>query len=69
MRGQRTCYLIETYYTPAKWWTGHSNGLSSDALRAVRFTRREDAEVVRDWLLDGHRIFNVPLQVTEHLFT
>ena len=43
-------WLIERTSTPPKWWTGCDSGFgeawTTDSLSAVRFARKEDAEMV-----------------------
>lgn len=62
-----TGWLIE-WFGHQKWWNGEGYGMqdfTSDSFRAVRFARKQDAEVVMDCTPWEFRT-SLNLVVTEH---
>jgi hypothetical protein len=48
-----TAWLVELGCLPPQWWTGRAGDMfSGDANDAMRFARREDAEVAIAWLVE-----------------
>lgn len=48
---------------PATWWTGRGACFTADANRALRFSRRQDADIAKEHLCP----YGVAYRVTEHL--
>jgi hypothetical protein len=65
--GDETGWLIEHTETP-KWWTGWPGSAfdvefwTSESANAVRFSRREDAETMAHYALDGE------CRITQHMW-
>ena len=65
LRQQETAWLIEA---DGCYWDGHfadPRGFNRDVNHAVRFSRFEDAETVKHWLLHVH---SFALRTTQHMW-
>lgn len=51
---------------PALWWDGHGKDTFSGINHAVRFARREDAQIVLEHIIDGFD--RQHCVVTEHIW-
>jgi hypothetical protein len=62
---QELAWLIEA---DGSYWDGHfadSRGFNRDVNAAVRFSRFQDAEAVKHWLLQAH---SFALRTTQHIW-